>query len=135
MFFSSFFCCRSNERNHSQTFRRMLMYEHFALFTDPATTDDSFAEQLADVIGEELDRVALQKSCLRRQSKPTTKWFSEEAADAKRGRRLKGVWKRHGLESGYVAYRRSCCLTKKLDESRRLNHQIRLAECPNSGKM
>ena len=62
------------------------------LFTNPASTADSFADQLADVVSAELDLVASLKTCLRRQSKPSTKWLSKEAADAKREhRRLEGV--------------------------------------------
>ena len=107
------------------------------LFTNPASTADSFADQLADVVSAELDLVAPLKTCLWRQSKPSTKWFPKEAADAKRERRrLEGVWKRHGRELNYVEYHRSCRLaTKLINESRRKNHQRQLAECTNSDKM
>ena len=107
------------------------------LFTNPSSTADPFADQLADVVSAELDLVAPLQTCLRRQSKPSTKWLSKEAADAKRERRrLEGVWKRHGRELNYVEYRRSCRLaTKLINESRRKDHQRQLAECTNSGKM
>ena len=63
-----------------------------SLFKNAAATADSFADQLADVISVELDLVAPLTTYLRRQSKPSTKWLSNEAADAKRERRrLEGV--------------------------------------------
>ena len=98
---------------------------------------DSLANQLADVVSAELDLVAPLKTCLRRQSKPSTKWLYKEAADAKRERRrLEGVWKRHGRELDYVEYRRSCRFaTKLINESHQKDHQRQLAECANSGKM
>ena len=107
------------------------------LFTNPAATVDSFADQLADVVSEELDLVAPLKTCLRRRSKPSIKWLSKEASDAKRERRrLEGIWKRHGRELDYVAYRHSGRFaTKLINESRRKDHQRQLAECTNSGKM
>ena len=52
------------------------------LFTNPASTADSFADQLTDVVSAELDLVVPLKTCLRPQSKPSTKWLSKEAADA-----------------------------------------------------
>ena len=111
------------------TFKQAL--RRSTLFTNPATTAETFADQLADVVSAKLDLVAPLKTCLRRQSKSSTKWLSKEAADAKHERRrLEGVWKWH------VEYRRSCLLaTKLINESRRKDHQRLLAECANSGKM
>ena len=43
------------------------------MFTNPAITADSFADELADVVSAELDQVAALKTCLRQQSKPSTK--------------------------------------------------------------
>ena len=82
---------------------------------------DGFAEQLRDVVTEELDKVAPMKTSRRRPSKPITKFLSPAAKTAKRKRRrLERTWKSTGLESDRIAYRKSCRETNRLiNDSRR----------------
>ena len=92
-----------------------------SLFTNPSQTADGFAEQLRDVVTEELDKVAPMKTSRRRPSKPITKFLSPAAKTAKRKRRrLERTWKSTGLESDRIAYRKSCRETNRLiNDSRR----------------
>ena len=63
-------------------------------FSSPAGTADEFADQVAEVVACELNKVAPVKKCKRRPSNPITKWLSTEAIVAKREhRRLKKRWK------------------------------------------
>ena len=53
----------------------------------PATTADSFAQQLQRAVVEVLDEMTPNRRRLLRPSKAATKWLSREAVEAKRLRR------------------------------------------------
>ena len=55
-----------------------------AIFTSLATTANEFADQIADVVAEELDKVAPLRTG--RQPNPATKWLSPAAIEVKRSR-------------------------------------------------
>ena len=101
-----------------------------ALFTNPSTTVDGFAQQIQDIVTEELDKVAPLKITRRRPSKPITKFLSPAAKSAKRERRRRErTWKSTNLESDRVAYRRSCRTANRLiNESRTDFMRDRLTE-------
>ena len=93
-----------------------------SLFTNPSETADGFAQQICDVVTQELDRVAPLKTSRRRPSKPITKFLSLAAKSAKRERRrLERTWKSTKLESDRVAYRRSCRTANRLINESRMN--------------
>ena len=71
-----------------------------SLSLNPASAADAFADQLASVVTEELNRDAPLRTTSRRQSKPITRWLSKEAVAAKRERRrLENIWKARHLEA------------------------------------
>ena len=72
---------------------------------------DEYADQIQSVVTSLLDDVAPLRYVRRRPRKATTYWLSEDAVKAKRHRRrLERQWKKSGLESDRVAYRKSCLL-------------------------
>ena len=80
-----------------------------ALFTNPATTANSFAQQLADVVAETLDDFAPLETFNHRPSKPITKWLSPQAVTAKRQRRkLERKWLANGSDTDRADYRQAC---------------------------
>jgi hypothetical protein len=86
----------------------------FSLFTLPASTAESFAEQLKREVVATLDVVAPVRRIVRRPPKAVTKFLSAEAIEAKRlRRRLEIRWRAKGPESDRVAYRLACRQTKK----------------------
>ena len=101
-----------------------------ALFTNPSTTVDGFAQQIQDIVTEELDKVAPLKTTRRRPSKPITKFLSPAAKSAKRERRRRErIWKSTKLESDRVAYRKACRTANRLiNESRTDFMRDRLTE-------
>ena len=105
-----------------------------SLFTNPSETADGFAQQICDVVTQELDRVAPLKTSRRRPSKPITKFLSPAAKSAKRKRRrLERTWKSTKLESDRVAYQRSCRTANRLiNESRRNFMRDQLADSTDS---
>ena len=58
-----------------------------ALFSHPAASADAFADQLADVVTMELDKLAPVRTGKQRRSKSITRWLSKPAIAAKRRRR------------------------------------------------
>ena len=106
------------------------------LFSSPAGTADEFADQVAEVVASELDKVAPVKKCKHRPPNPITKWLSTKAIVAKRERRrLEKSWKTSGKEHDRVLYRRCCRSTNKLIiDSCRDSFQNRLQKCRSSGE-
>ena len=77
-----------------------------SLFRCPPVAADDFADQMASVITDELNRVAPLTTTTRRPSKPITRWLSKESVAAKRERRrLENVWTARHQEADYVTYR------------------------------
>ena len=71
-----------------------------SLFLNPASMADAFADQLASIVTEKLDRVVPLRTTLRRQSKLIIQWLSKDAVAGKRERwRLKNLWKVQHLEA------------------------------------
>lgn len=95
-----------------------------SLFTAPAQTADAFSEQMFQVITGELDKVAPLKTVTRSsRGKPVNRFLSREAVAAKQlRRRLERRWKRAGLESDRVEYRRQCRATNQLVNESRCSH-------------
>ena len=94
-----------------------------SLYTNPADTADAFADQMADVVSAELDRVAPLRPVVRRRPNPTAKWLSPEAVAAKRKRRrLERKWKASSLETDRVAYRSACRVSNNLINQSRQDH-------------
>ena len=93
-----------------------------SLFLNPDSMADTFTDQFAFVVTEELDRVASLRTTTRRQS--ITRWLSKVAVAAKReGRRLENLWKVRHL----VDYRQRCySTTKVINASRRDHYQQQL---------
>ena len=61
-----------------------------ALFSHPSASADAFADQLADVVTAELDKLAPVRAGKQRRTKSITRWLSKPAITAKhRRRRLK----------------------------------------------
>ena len=105
-----------------------------SLFTNSSETAEGFAQQICEVVTQELDRVAPLKISRRRPSKPITKFLSPAAKSAKRERRrLERTRKSTKLESYRVAYRRSCRTANRLiNESRRDFMRDQLADSTDS---
>ena len=79
------------------------------LFSRPATTVDSFVEQLDAVLTRLLDDMAPVRLRRRRDPKPTSKWLSDDAiASKRRRRRLERRWRKSGAEADRQIYRRAC---------------------------
>jgi exonuclease III len=93
-----------------------------SLFSDPATSTDRFADQLADVITAQLNKFAPLKTVTRKAGgKPINRFLSQDAKRAKqKRRRLERCWKRTGDETDRRVYRAQCRATNTLiNESRR----------------
>ena len=105
-------------------------------FSSPAGTADEFAEQVAEVVASELDKVTPVKKCKRRPPNSITKWLSTEPIVAKRERRrFEKRWKTSGKKHDRVLYRRCCRSTNELIlDSRRDSFQNRLQKCRSSGE-
>ena len=104
------------------------------IFTSPATTADEFADQIADVVAEELDKVAPLRTGNRRQPNPATKWLSPAAIEAKRSRRrYEKLWRSTGLETDRIKYRKVCRSANSIiNESRRQYLAKRLHDCDSA---
>jgi hypothetical protein len=106
------------------------------LFHSPSSTAEGFANQLASVVCQELDKVAPLRSRTRRRSKPITRWLSAEAVHAKRARRrLERRWHKTRSEADRTAYRKSCRRANYLiNASRRNYYSLRLQNCSDAGQ-
>ena len=94
-----------------------------SLHTNLADTADAFADQMADIVSAELDRVAPLRTVVRRRPNPTAKWLSLEADAAKRKRRrLERKWKASSLETDRVTYRSACRVSNNLINQSRQDH-------------
>ena len=101
------------------------------LFLKPATTTDTFADQLDIVITD-----ILNKHCplqTRRKIAPlrqVNRWLSDGAVEAKRvRRRLERKWKSKGNRNDYVAYRRACrAANKEITKARSDFYSSRIAK-------
>ena len=104
------------------------------LFTSPASTVDSFTEQLVSVVTRELDRVAPLQTRSRRRPKASSKWLSPDAIRSKRHRRkLERRWRRTELDADRTAYRKACRVANKVINESRLSYHSRLiASCADS---
>jgi len=79
------------------------------LFTSPDPTVDGYADQMERIVVAEPDRVAPLRHCRRRPSKPITRWLSQDAVNAKHGRRcLERRWRRTKSDADRTAYRQVC---------------------------
>jgi len=94
-----------------------------SLFSSPAATVDSFADQMQQVIVSTLDDIAPLRRCVRRPPKAVTKFLSDDAIKAKRlRRRLERRWLETRAETDRAAYRRSCRLANSAINASRQNH-------------
>ena len=101
------------------------------LFTAPENTVDSFVDKFRMVVGSTLDKVApLQTVKCTSSGKHINRFLSEDAIRAKqKRRRLERVWKKTGVESDRLAYRRQCkAANKTINESRRKHYAQRIAD-------
>jgi len=113
--------CRNIRQIDTADFERRLRLS--SLFTAPADTVDAYADQIQSVVTAILDEVAPLRHIRRRLAKSTTHWLSDDAVKAKRHRRrLEKQWKKSGLESDRVAYRKACRHANKLINSSRSDH-------------
>ena len=72
------------------------------------TTANEFADQIADVVAEELDKVVPLRTGNRRRPNPATMWLSLAAIENKRSRRrYEKLWRSTGLETDRIKYRKS----------------------------
>ena len=81
-----------------------------SLFIAPATSTDSFVDQLDNVVTAILDKFASFKIIAHRAGgKPINCFLSQNAKEGKRKRRrLERCWKRTSEESDHCAYRSQC---------------------------
>jgi len=94
-----------------------------ALFTEPASSVDAFADQIESVVTEILDNLAPVQSRSRRPPKRVTRFLSADAVTAKRRRRkLEKRWKRKRNEADRIQYRAACRSANKLINSSRQEH-------------
>jgi len=94
-----------------------------SLFSSPAATVDSFADQMQQVIVSTLDDIAPLRRCVRRPPKAVTKFLSDDAIKAKRlRRRLERRWLETRAETDRAAYRRSCRLANSAINASRQNY-------------
>ena len=105
-------------------------------FASPATTVDSFTDQMVNIVTDELDKVAPLKRCALRQLKPIWKWLSDEAIAAKRERRrFEGKWKSTRGESDRIKNRRACRRANRIiNESRLVYFHRCFSDCTDSGQ-
>ena len=79
------------------------------VFLAPSDDVNGFAEQIDSAIVETLDQLAPLRVRKKRCGRPVNSWLSEAAVRAKRKRRrMETRWRRTGLESDRVLYRRAC---------------------------
>ena len=80
------------------------------LFTAPAETADSFAEQIDSSVTRILNRhCPLQERSKFASSHRDSRWLSTNAVEMKRARRrLERKWKSSRCNNDYVAYRKAC---------------------------
>ena len=94
-----------------------------ALFTAPASSTDAFANEMADIVSAQLEKVAPLHTARRRQPKSITSWLSPTAISAKRERYpLETLWKRSGAESDRITYRHPCRTANKIINQARRDH-------------
>ncbi len=108
----------------------------FELYSNPADTVDSFADQLRRVITSTLDSFAPIRSLYRRPCLAAVRWLSQEAVAAKRERRrLERRWLRTRENSDRVNYRQACRIANQLIcDSRRAFYAKKLDDCRNDSK-
>ena len=106
------------------------------LFTSPATTTDSYAEQLRSTVTGALDAAAPLITKKHSRGNKSNRWLSTEAKASKRERRrLEREWKKHGRESTRIIYRASCRRTQRLImKSRKEFYKDRITSAENSGQ-
>ena len=97
---------------------------------------DGFADQIADNVSSELNKVAPLHKCIRRSPKRITKWLSSEAIEQKRQRRrLEKRWISSKCEADRVAYRWSCrSANRPINNSRCDYFRSKFNDCSNSGQ-
>ena len=117
-----------------QTFEQALLGSE--LFTSPASTADTFAEQIVTVVTRELDKTATLCIRSKRRSRNSTKWLSAKAVKAKRlRRRLEKRWITSGHNDDRMAYRQACRKANRLiNESRRSYRNEMIDGCTDSKK-
>jgi len=112
-----------------------------SLFSTPATSADSFADQLESVVIATLLKSEPLKTITRKVGgKPINRFLSQNAKEAKKmRRRLESCWKCTGEESDRLAYRRQCRYANSLiNELRRSTMQnvfhISIQDTKNAGQ-
>jgi len=113
------FTFRRTKSVDSESFEQALYAS--SLFTAPKTSNDEFADQLADIVTAELDKVApLHHATRSSHGRKINEFLSDTAKQAKRHRRrCERRWKRTGQETDRVAYRSACKTANRLiNESR-----------------
>lgn len=101
------------------------------LFTSPAESADSFAEQIDTVTSSILDKYCpLRTRTKLASSHPDNRWLTPEALTAKRRRRqLERKWKKYQLEADRLEYRKACrAANKAILESRSKYYSGRILE-------
>ena len=76
--------------------------------TSPSTAIDEYVDQLESSVSAVLDVLAPLKIVTKRGGRPSSRWLSEAAVDAKRTRRLERRCNSTGREADCVAYRKAC---------------------------
>ena len=75
----------------------------------PSTDVNEYVDQLKRSVLAVLDVLALLKTVTQHGGRPSSRWLSEAAVDAKRThRRLERRWNSTGCEADCVAYRKAC---------------------------
>ena len=95
---------------------------------------DEYVDLLADVVTQKLDRIAAVKTATRSSGDGlVNRFLTTEASDSKKKRRrLERKWKRTGIESDRLAYRKCCRSTILLiNKSRAAFYASRIASFPN----
>lgn len=113
------------------------MISSSSLYRCPATTADSFADQLKNESLQILNDLLPEHVITRRNGKFRSGWLSDEAVKAKQERRrLERRWKSTGYEAVRIAYRRACKVANKLIcESRSAFYTRRVKESSSDPRM
>ena len=102
---------------------------------DPATTVDSFTDQLHSSVTGILDRMAPMRTKRFKGRAKLTPWLSDEAKKSKRHRRrLERIWTRTGTDADRLAYRRACRTTNSVIVESRRSYIADQLECATGSK-
>ena len=103
----------------------------------PSPDINEYVDQLDRSVLTVLDVLAPLKTVTKRGRRPSSRWLSEAAVDAKRTRRrLERRWNGSGCEADRVAYRKACRrVNLEITRSRQSFTQQRLTEAADDQKV